>query len=304
MKFTKIFSIRHWFAWITSRSFSRIIPDRLFIQMKYYSEFSKLVNFDNPKTFSEKMQYLKLYDRKSKYIYMVDKYRVREYISNIIGDEYLIPLLGVWNKFDEINFSELPNEFVLKCNHNSGGVILCHNKDTMDFEFASRVIDESLKKNFYYYGREWPYKSIEPKVICEELLYEDNKRIGLVDYKFYCFNGEPTYCQIIQNRSKDETIDFYDMEWNRMPFNGLRNLPKSTHPMKKPANYEEMTEIARKLSKGLPFLRVDLYLVNGRVFFGELTFTPTSGFGRFYPEEWNEKIGAKIQLEDLINKKQ
>ena len=186
----------------------------------------------------------------------------------------------------------MPNKFVIKTTHDSGGVFICEDKEKIDIVRAKTKISRSIKRNYYNYWREWCYKNIQPKIIIEEFLHDEHiNKAGLVDFKFYCFNGKPYYCQVIQNRGRNETIDFFDMDRKRMPFNGTRPLPMSENPIKKPKKLNEMIEISERLSENIPFLRVDLYYVNNQIYFGELTFFPSSGFGSFYPKRWNRKIG-------------
>ena len=242
---------------------------------------------------------MKLYDRKPLYTQLVDKYKVRKYISETIGEEYLIPLIGVWDNFDDINFDKLPNKFVLKCNHDSGGLIICKDKSKLNIEESRRKINRSLKTNYYYMWREWPYKEIKAKIICEEYLINENGGIP-TDYKFYCFNGKPMYCQVVRGRYVDHTIDFYDIDWNLMKFTNLKNggIPykHSKYKYKKPIEYSKMLQIAKTLSTDFAFVRVDLYLSNKKIYFGELTFYPFAGFDTLDLEEWNIKFGDMITL--------
>lgn len=284
---------------LASNNFLNWMPDKYYLKLLYFSKMKKKLNLDNPKTFNEKLQWLKLYDRNPLYTKLVDKYEVRKYIAEKIGEEYLIPLIGVWDKFDDIDFSELPNQFVLKCTHDSGGIVICKDKSNFDIEKARKKLNMRLKRNYYYRGREWPYKNVKPRIICEKYMM-DESGTSLTDYKFYCFLGEPKYCQVIRDRNTNETIDFYDLNWNLMDFTGL-HVPNNPYPhakvkYKKPEQYEKMIEIAKKLSKDFPFVRVDLYLIQNKIYFGELTFYPLSGFGVFDPPEWNIKMGELIKL--------
>ena len=282
------------------RGWLNVLPDYLHLKLMYKIRTGKRLNISNPKTFNEKLQWLKLYDRNPLYSQLVDKYEVRKYVSKEIGDKYLIPLIGVYDNFSDINFEKMPNDFVIKCTHDSGGVIICRDKSTFNVHEAKDKINKSLKNNYFYSGREWPYKSLKPRIICEKLLSQDNKNSDLIDYKFYCFNGSPKYCQVIKDRGKDETIDFYDNQWRRMKFTGLHNpgkpYPHAVTDQEEPDRYKDMIEVAKKLSKGLPFLRVDLYCINGSIYFGELTFFPFSGYGVFDPPEWNYKMGDLLNL--------
>lgn len=278
---------------------SILLPDKTFLKAKFRYHTGKKLNLNQPRTFNEKIQWLKLYDRRPEYITYVDKYAVRSYVSETIGEQYLIPLLGVYESVEEIDWDALPNQFVLKCTHGSGSNIICADKNALDIELSKRKLKKWMKRNWFWYGREWPYKYINPRIICEQFLFEETKEQSLTDYKFFCFNGIPKYCQVIRERGRNETIDFYDIEWNHMPFNGLRNFPKSTNKYLKPEKYDLMLKLAQQLSVAIPFARVDFYYIKNiksNVYFGELTLHPTSGFGKFYPDIWNEKIGELIEL--------
>lgn len=276
--------------------------DKLYLKVWYRNRMGYWMDFKNPETFTEKMQWLKLYNRKPIYTTMVDKYAVKKYVGKIIGMEYIIPTIGVWNSFEEIDFDSLPKKFVIKCTHDSGGLIICTDKSSLNINNAKAKIATSLQTDFYSLGREWPYKNVPRKIIAEQYMednnsYQNNSVNDLVDYKFYCFNGEPAYCQVIRNRNICETIDFYDMSWNHMPFCGLN--PKASNgntPVEKPNCFNKMLSIVRKLSNGIPFSRIDLYLIDSRIFFGEITFFPGSGIGMFTPNNWNKKLGDMIDL--------
>lgn len=275
--------------------FKKLIPDETYIKLQYTYHLKQKLNLKDPKTFSEKIQWLKIYDRNPAYSTYVDKYSVRDYIQKMIGEEYLIPLIAVYDSADEINWEKLPEKFILKCTHGSQCNIICADKSKLNIEESILKLNKWMSNNWYWYGREWPYKDVKPRIICEAFLEEIEGK-SLIDYKIYCFNGKPLYCQIIRDRGHNETIDFYDDEWNHMPFTGLRNLPMSKVDYKKPDNYESMYGLAKVLSKGIPFVRVDFYSVKGELYFGELTLYPTSGYGKFKPEEWNRKIGDQIEL--------
>ena len=278
---------------------NRIIPDKLYLKIIYRCKIKSNLNFSNPKSFNEKLQWLKVYDHNNDYIKMVDKYEVRNYIKKIIGNEYLIPLLEVYNSFDEIDFSKLPNQFVIKCNHDSGGLVICKDKNKFNVDAAKRKINKSLKTNYYYSGREWPYKSVKPKILIEKYM-EDETSHELIDYKFMCFNGEPKIVFTCTERfSKDHLkVTFFDLNWNKLPFE--RHYKSSEKLIKKPINYDKMLEFSKKLSKNIPFVRVDWYEINGKLCFGELTFYPGSGMEEFSPVEWDYKIGELIKLPNKV----
>ena len=257
----------------------------------------KKLNLKNPKTYNEKLQWLKLYDRKKEYTMMVDKFAVREYIAEKLGEEYLIPLLGVWDDPDDIDFDALPDQFVLKCNHNSGlGMYICKDKSTLDIEKVKKDLRKGLEQNYFVTTREWPYKDVAPKIVAEKYM-EDSTYKELRDYKFYCFEGIPQYVYVSRNLSDPVAgeISFYDMDFKESPFHrdDYKTLEGEIIP---PASFNTMVEFAKVLSKGHKFLRVDFYDVDGKLFFGELTFYPTSGTMKFHPEIWDYKLGEMISL--------
>ena len=277
------------------------IPDRQFLKIAYFILTRKRLNLDNPQTFTEKIQWLKLYNRKPEYTTMVDKYAVKQYVANIIGEEYIIPTLGVWNRFDDIDFSKLPQQFVLKTTHGGGsnGVVICKDKSSFNKKAAKKTLNNSLKEDIYDMLREWPYKDVPKRIIAEKFMAPEKSPApnDLPDYKFFCFNGEPKYCQVIRDRHTKETIDFYDMDWNHMPFVGLNPVARNgLTPVTRPENLDEMKDICRKLAKEMPFVRVDLYVIDEKKYFGELTLYPASGMGAFTPEEWNGKLGDLLTL--------
>ncbi|MFO3667191.1 ATP-grasp fold amidoligase family protein [Anaerococcus kampingiae] len=254
------------------------------------------LNLDNPTTFNEKLQWLKLYNRKPEYTIMVDKYKVRDYISEKIGDEYLIPLIGVWDNPDDIDFESLPNQFVLKCNHNSGlGLCICKDKSKLDIKKVKRNLRKGLKQDYYLLGREWPYKDVSRKIIAEKYM-TDETGTNLRDYKFYCFDGKAKVVGIYQDRNTDKetTGDFFDMDFNWLDF--TFNMPNAKVKPSKPNHFDKMKEIAEILSEGIPHVRVDLYLSNDKIYFGELTFFDGSGFDKIEPFEWDVKLGSWINL--------
>ena len=253
------------------------------------------LDISHPVTYNEKLQYLKLYDRNPVYTMMVDKYQVKKYVADIIGEKYIIPTLGCWKSFDEISFNNLPNQFVLKCTHDSGGLYICKDKSHMNYSEAKSKINSSLKRNYYFQGREWPYKNV-PHLIIAEKYMEDKNDLELRDYKFLCFSGEPKLMFIASNRqrSKEPYFDFFDMDFNFLNLrHGHPNSPEIPH---KPVNFELMKELASMLSKGVPHVRVDFYEVNGSVYFGELTLFHHGGFVPFDPPTWDYKLGELIKL--------
>lgn len=284
------------FTYFSKTKISRLVPDEIYLKWLYRAFMHEKLNLKNPKKFNEKLQWLKIHNRKPEFVTMVDKYSVRDYVAEKIGDEYLIPLLGVWDKAEDIDFDALPNEFVLKCNHDSGSVVVCRDKAQLDKEAAITKLNKKLKRDMFWWGREWPYKDVERKIICEEFLPSDEK--GLVDYKFYCFDGEPKVLYVSQGLEDHSTarISFLTLDWQfagfkRNDFESFEELPK------KPEHFDKMVEIAKELSKGHTFLRVDLYEVNGKIYFSELTFTPGSGLTKLVPEKWDYELGSWIDLQ-------
>lgn len=288
-----------------------IIPDKTYLKWMFRLKMGKRLDLNNPQTFSEKLQWLKLNNRKPEYTQMVDKYEAKKYVANLIGEEYIIPTLGVWDKFDDIDFDLLPDKFVLKTTHGGGntGVVICKDKYTFDKKKAKSRLESSLKSDIYKSLREWPYKAVEKRIIAEVLI-EPKDGGDLPDYKFFCFNGEPKYCQVIRDRNTNETIDFYDMEWNHMPFIGLVPVVKNGKisvtengktSVAKPSHLDNMIAVCKKLAKNIPFSRIDLYVVEDREFFGEITFYPMSGMGGFNPGEWDYKFGEWINLPRINN---
>lgn len=275
---------------------TNILPDELYLKLTYWIRNGKMLNLSHPVTFCEKIQWLKLNDRNERYIELVDKVRVKSIVSKIIGEEYIIKTLGVWENVDDIDFSSLPNQFVLKCNHDSGSVVICKDKDRFDISNAKKKLSHGLKTDAFFWGREWPYKKVPRQIIAEEYLHEEELD-EIRDYKFFCFNGKPTYCQVISNRSVHEEIDFFDMEWKHQPFVGLTALVKNSNSsIQKPYNFLKMKEFATVLAKDTSFSRIDFYEVSRRLYFGEITFYPASGFGTFTPDSWNYKLGEMVRL--------
>lgn len=295
---------------ILKRFVSNYLCDKLYLSLLFHSKMGYWMDWKNPKTFNEKLQWLKLYNRKPEYTIMADKIKAKEWVAERIGAEYIIPTLGVWDDPNDIDFEKLPNQFVLKCNHNSGlGMYICKDKSKMDIDAVKQELREGLKENYYLYGREWPYKDVPRKILAEQFMVNELYDVGstyrdnteLADYKFFCFNGEPYYCQVIRNRSTEETIDFYDMEWNHQPFVGLNpGIKNGLVPVPCPAHLDKMKEICRCLAKDIPFVRVDLYIINEKEYFGELTFFPMQGVGSFTPDDWNDKIGDLLRLPNEV----
>lgn len=284
----KFFDNRHMLDWMN---------DERYLKLAFKLKMGYPLNLKEPKTFNEKLQWLKLYDRKPQYTQMVDKYAVRKYIAETIGEEYLIPLVGgPWKTAEAIDFEALPEQFVLKCNHDSGGVVICRDKSRLDVEAVKRELDRKLKINYYKSSREWPYKDVEPCIFAEKYMV-DESGVELKDYKWYCFNGCAKILLITTDRILKEEptkYTYFDMDYNMLPF--YNSGPHSDKPIPKPATFDEMRWLAERLAKEIPHLRVDLYDINGRVFFGELTFFDSSGMSVFDPPEWDETIGGWLTL--------
>lgn len=288
---------------LANRGFLNWLSDETILKIQFKDRMRKELNLENPQTFNEKLQWLKLYDRNPLYTNLVDKYQVRKHIAKTIGEEYLIPLIGVCDKFEDIDFSKLPNQFVLKCTHDSGGLVICTDKGKLDIEAARKKINKSLKRNFYYYAREWPYKNIKPRIICEKYMVDESDT-ELKDYKFMCFNGEVKCIFVCLNRnsSKGLNVDIYDTNWNLMPFE-RPNSPNSDTIIPKPKKFDKMIEFAEKLSKDKLFVRVDFYEINGQLYFGEITFYPGAGFEKFKPESYDYLLGSWIELPSKVTNK-
>lgn len=269
------------------------IPDLIYLKAVYRLGMKKRLNLKNPKSFTEKLQWLKLYYHNPEHTKMVDKALAKEYVSNLIGEKYIVPLLGCWDRFEDIDFNKLPNQFVLKTTHGCGGMVICKNKSELNKSEAKKTIEKSLKTNYFIFSREWPYKNLVPKIIAEKFLV-DESGTELKDYKFFCFDGIPKAMFVATDRGIDTRFNFYDMDFNLLPFtNGYKNSDKV---ISKPKNFDLMIELAKKLSKGIPHVRVDFYNVDGKIFFGELTFFHLGGMVPFEPEEWDYIFGSWLNL--------
>ena len=272
-----------------------IFGDEIYVRVEYFIVFGKRLRLKNPQTYSEKLQWLKLHEGDPIYTRMVDKAEAKKYVTEIIGEEYIIPTYGVWNHFDEIDFDKLPDQFVLKTTHDSGGVIICKDKKTLDKNAAKVKLEKSLKNDYYYTSKEWPYKNVVPRIIAEK--YMEDESGELCDYKLFCFDGKMKALFIATDRftSGEETkFDFFDENFNHLPF--TNGHPNATKPIKKPESFQQMKDLAENLSQKIPHVRVDFYCTNGKIYFGELTFFHWGGFKRFEPEEWDFKFGEWFKL--------
>lgn len=278
-----------------------IFPDKLYLRFKFHLAMGKKMNLKNPKSFNEKLQWLKLYDRKPEYTQMVDKFEAKKYVAQIIGEEYIIPTLGIYDSVDEIDLNKLPDQFVLKCTHDSGGIAICKDKTQLNFEAVKKKLKKFQKRKYYYQSREWPYKNVKPRIIAEKYMI-DESGYELKDYKFFCFDGIPKILFIASDRgsSTEETkFDFFDMNFNHLPItNGHKNSKKQINC---PKTFEKMKYLATRLSKDIPHVRVDFYDIYGKVKFGELTFSHFGGMVPFEPEKWDYTLGEWIKLPQYKN---
>lgn len=274
------------------------LPDKMYLQLFYFSTTRKFINFRNPKGFNEKLQWLKVNDRRPEYSKLVDKLTVREHIAKVLGEEYLFPLLGKWEAFGDIDFDSLPEQFVMKCNHDSGSTKVIKNKSELtqaDFDEMKEFYSKRLKQDFYYAGREYPYKGLKSYIIAEKLMIDENEpEKAIEDYKFFCFNGEPKIMFVATDRATDCKFDFFDMDFNHLDLVNIH--PNADKPIPKPEKFEEMKELATKLSKGMRHVRIDLYELNGKIYFGEYTFFHGGGFQLCEQPEWERRLGDWIDI--------
>lgn len=270
-----------------------LLPDKLALQIQYRNVFGKKLDLKNPQTFNEKLQWLKLYNRRPEYTKMVDKYEAKKYVASIIGEEHIIPTLGVYDRFEDIDFEVLPDQFVLKCTHGSGDVVICRDKKSFDIEMARKKLTKALKTDFYKIGREWPYKNVPHKILVEKYMTPPGA-VDINDYKFFCFNGKPEMLFVATDRTIDCKFDFFDMNFHHLDIENIH--PCASQVIKKPRNFDKMKSLAEKISCGLCTARIDFYEIGDDVFFGEITLFHAGGFSTFHPDEWDEKLGKKIVL--------
>ncbi len=279
-----------------AKTLTRLLPDEVYLHIKYRMRMGKRLNLKNPETFSEKLQWLKLHDRKPIYTQMADKLLAKAFVAERIGEDHVIPTLGVWDRFEEIDLDTLPEQFVLKCTHDSGGLVICRDKAAVDWAAARKRINGALKKNYYWHTREWPYKHIQPRILAEPLLSEGDSQ-ELRDYKFFCFDGQPRALFVATDRQRlgtETKFDFFDMDFGHLDIQN--GHPNRDVPPEKPQCFEEMKAFAGVLSAGVPQLRVDFYEVEGHVYFGEMTFYHYGGMMAFQPEAWDKIFGEWIRL--------
>ena len=271
----------------------KFLPTKLYLRLQYYKNYRKWLNIEHPITYAEKLAYLKVYQYDDRLTELVDKYRVRRYVANRIGDEYLVPLIGVYQTTDDIPWDKLPERYVLKCNHDSGSTILHTSADGFDRDHAIEVLSQHLRRNLYYYAREYPYRNVSPLILCEQYL-DDGVCLTPNDYKIMCFNGEPRFIIVDQNRFVNHHRDVYDTDWNKLDF--CTDHDQTNVVLDRPHELEKMLMLAKELSKDFKHVRVDFYIVNDHVYFGELTFCPWGGVISFKPDKWNVLLGEMIDL--------
>ena len=279
------------------------LPDDKFLQKEFPIIMGYPLDLQSPKTFNEKIQWLKLYDRKPIYTELVDKYEVRKHIEQWCGEDCLIPLVGgPWDRFEEIDFDKLPDRFVLKCTHNSGGIFICTDKSRLDVEAAKAKINAGMKENFYWAHREWAYKDVKPRIIAEAYMDDENATAGLTDYKFFCYGATPKLVHVSDGMSDHSQcgISYFDLEGNRLPF-GRSNYPPVADDFQLPSNLAQMTEVAAQIAKQVDraFVRVDLYSICGKIYFSEITLFPSAGLLHFAPAEWDRKLGDWMDLSEV-----
>ena len=284
-------------VFIRSPRISKCIPDKLYLRILFRLILGRKLDLKEPSTLNEKLQWMKLYDHRDEYVVMVDKYAVREYIRERIGEKYLVPLIAVWDNPSEINFSILPNKFVLKCNHNSGyGMCICKDKSQIDTKKVCDELRQGLARDYYSFSREWPYSKVKRRIICEKLLeYKDTSK-SIEDYKFMCFNGKVDNVFICEGRYSNRGVryHYFDRDWNYLPYCPYDDVDPDTFSLPKPENYEEMITVAEKLSQGYPALRIDLYNIDGKIYFGEITLFTQSGFDTTITHEADVLMGNKF----------
>lgn len=282
------------YDWIRKNP-NKVKNDELFMRARWYFEMPFKLDLRHPKRYNEKIQWLKLHDHNPLYIKMVDKYEAKIYVENIIWGGYIIPTIGVWNSVEDIDWDSLPNQFVLKCTHDSGGLVICKDKNTLDIEAAKKKIKHSLETDYYVLGREWPYKNVPRRVIAEQYM-EDAKTSELRDYKFFCFDGVVKALFVASSRWKNAHpyFNFFDENYNPLPFE--RGYSAAPEIPEKPVSFVKMKELAEKLSKDLTHVRVDFYEIGDKPYFGELTLYPGNGVEPFRPDEWDYTFGSWLKL--------
>ena len=282
------FARRGWFDWL---------PDAAYLKMQFRGRLGEKLDLNHPVTFNQKLQWLKLNDRDPEHVKMVDKYEAKEYVAGILGPEYIIPTLGVWDRFDDIDFDALPDRFVLKCTHDSGGLVICHDKAKLDRAAAREKIEKCLNTDYYKKFREWPYKQVKRRIIAEQYMEDTAGKGDLTDYKLHFFSGECKAVMVSSDRFSANGMnnDYYTPEWEHFAFT-RGTSHNAAHRSPRPAQMDEMIRLGTILAGKSPFVRVDFYVISGDIYFGEITFFPASGFNRFHPDEWDKVFGDWIAL--------
>lgn len=271
-----------------------ILPDNVYLKLLFYSRVGYKLNLKNPQSYNEKIQWLKLYDKHPEFTGLVDKVDVKTFVANRIGKEYLVPTIGVWNSLEDIDWESLPCQFVMKSTSDSGGVVVCKDKSSLDIDSAIKKLKNAGLRDYTRLSKEYPYHDVPHRYIAERYI-EDESGFELKDYKFFCFDGEPRFLFVATGRQQHDTrFDFFDCEFNHLPV--INGHPNADILPVKPKNFEEMLRVARDLSQGMTHVRVDLYNVNGKIYFGELTFFHWSGLVPFEPIEWDYKFGQYLHL--------
>lgn len=270
-------------------------PSEFYLKVLFRLHFGYWPNFRNPKTFSEKINWLKLNNIHPEYSRLVDKYEVKKFVASVIGEEYIIPTLGLWNSVDEIDWEKLPQQFVLKSTSDSGSIVICKDKSQLNIDFAKSKLKNLGRRDYAKISKEYPYKNVPHRYIAEAYL-EDESGFELKDYKFFCFNGNPKFFKVDFNRQTIHRANYYNLDWVLLPFYEVVCPCDSERTFLKPPHFDQMVNIASCLSRGMPFVRIDLYNVNGKIYFGEITFFPNSGMGKIEPEEWDFRLGEYLKL--------
>ncbi len=294
----RLFTQKYYLRVKMLKQFSKFFSDRKYLELLFPMRTGYKLNLDNPTTYNEKLQWIKLYDRNPAYCMMVDKYDVKGYIAKIIGEDFVIPTIGIYNNFDEINFNDLPSQFVLKCTHDSGGIVICDDKSCFDISKARKILNTGLKRNYYYDNREWPYRDLKPRIIAEQYMKDENTNT-LNDYKVLCFNGVAKLIELHQGRySNNHTQDFYDRNWKKTQITQGTYGKVSNEIAERPALLDDMIKLSEKLAANIPHVRVDWYIVNNHLYFGELTFFDGSGLNPWDRYEDDLLMGSWITLPD------
>lgn len=276
-----------------------ILSDKAFVQLGYYLRFGEKLDLSNPKSFNQKLNWLKLNNKRPEYSLYVDKYAVKDYVSKTLGEGYAIPTLGIWDDVNSIEWDSLPNEFVIKCTHDSHSYIICKDKTSFDIDEATSMLAKKMKRNLYWWAREWPYRNVKPRIVAEPFL-KDSESEDLKDYKFFCFDGVVKCFKVDFDRFSHHGANYYDINGNILEIGEEVCPPDFSRHIILPRSIPEMISLAEKLSKGIPFVRVDFYDVNGHVYFGEMTFFPAEGYGRFTSMSSDYMMGEWINIDDKL----